>query len=353
MSLTQGAAGLPRKKRKPGVPRMAPRPYWKGYLKLSLVSCAVAFYPSASKSERISFHWLNRETGNRLRQQMVDSDTNEPVEREDRVRGYQVAKSDYLTIEEEDLDAVEIESSHTIDIERFVPRSEIDPVYFDTAYYLAPNDKVAEEAFAVIRDAMAAQGVAGLGRAVISRRERLFVLEPRDKGILATVLHYNNEVRDDHAYFDEIPDVKVGGEVLDLAKHIIQTKMGHFDITKFEDRYENALSAMINAKKAGRPIEAAKPQPPSNVINLMDALRNSIAAEKGGLKKSDLAAEEKAASKPAKKQPRSASDETRRKRNAAQSPQEPKQLKRAAGQDPRRPSANPRTKPEHKTAGRS
>ena len=239
---------------------MAPRPYWKGYLKLSLVSCAVALFPATSKSERISFHWLNRESGNRLRQLMVDSDTSEPVEREDRVRGYQVAKNDYLVIEEEDLDAVEIESSHTIEIERFVPRSEIDPVYLDSAYYLAPNDKVAEEAFAVIREAMEGQGVVGLGRAVIARRERLFVMEPRDKGILATALHYNYEVRDDHTYFDEIPDITIPDEMLGLAKHIIQTKMGHFDIAKFEDRYENALIEMIRAKQAGRPIEAVRPR---------------------------------------------------------------------------------------------
>ena len=184
---------------------MAPRPYWKGYLKLSLVSCAVALFPATSRSERISFHWLNRETSNRLRQLMVDTDTNEPVEREDRVRGYQIAKNDYLMIEDEDLDAVEIESSHTIEIERFVPRSEIDPVYLDSAYYLAPNDKVAEEAFAVIREAMEGQGVVGLGRAVIARRERLFVLEPRDKGILATALHYNYEVRDDRRLFRRYP----------------------------------------------------------------------------------------------------------------------------------------------------
>lgn len=263
---------------------MAPRPYWKGYLKLSLVSCAVALYPSSSRSERVSFHWLNRETGNRLRQQMVDSETGEPVEREDRVRGYQLSKKDYLPIEDADLDAIELESSRTIDIEKFVPLKEIDPVYFDAAYYLAPNDKVAEEAFAVIREAMAAEKVAGLGRAVISRRERLFILEPRDRGILATSLHYAYEVRSSHAYFDEIPEVGIPDEMLDLAKHIIRTKMGRFDISKFDDRYEDALIAMIRAKQAGRPVEAAKPKVPTNVINLMDALRNSIAAEKGGFK---------------------------------------------------------------------
>ena len=329
---------------------MAPRPYWKGYLKLSLVSCAVALFPATSKSERISFHWLNRETGNRLRQLMVDSDTNNPVEREDRVRGYQVAKNDYLMIEEEDLDAVEIESSHTIEIERFVPRSEIDPVYLDSAYYLAPNDKVAEEAFAVIRDAMEVQGVVGLGRAVIARRERLFVMEPRDKGIVATGLHYNYEVRDDHAYFDEIPDIKIPAEMLDLAKHIIQTKMDHFDISKFEDRYENALIEMIRAKQAGRPIEASRPQAPTNVVNLMDALRKSIAAETGGMKVSEPAVAEEARPRPARRAVRTSAAETGRMRNAAETRAEPKRTGRAGTDEAGRPSASARAKPARKTA---
>jgi DNA end-binding protein Ku len=327
---------------------MAPRPYWKGYLKLSLVSCAVALYPATSRSERISFHWLNRETGNRLRQLMVDSDTNEPVEREDRVRGYQVAKNDYLMIEDQDLDAVEIESSHTIEIESFVPRSEIDAVYLDSGYYLAPNDKVAEEAFAVIREAMAAEGVVGLGRAVISRRERLFVLEPRDNGILATALHYNYEVRDDHAYFDEIPDIEIPAEMLGLAKHIIETKMGHFDIAKFEDRYENALIEMIRAKQAGRPVEASRPAPATNVINLMDALRKSIAAEKGGAKEPAPPDEEehpKRAKKPAKEPAAS----RRGLRNAAESRAEPKRTAKGESNGTDRPPA--RAKPTRKSAG--
>jgi DNA end-binding protein Ku len=289
---------------------MAPRPYWKGYLKLSLVSCAIALYPAASKSDRIAFNWLNRETRNRLRQQMVDAETNEPVEREDRVRGYQISKNEYLPVEEEELEAVEIESSHTIDIEKFVPLNEIDPVFLDNSLYLAPDDKVAEEAFAVIREAMAEEGVAGIGRAVIGRRERLLVLEPRGKGILATVLHYSSEVRDDHAYFDGIRDDKIPEEMLELAKHIIRSKMGHFDITKFEDRYENALVNMIRGKQAGRPVEAAKPQVPGNVINLMEALRGSIAAQKS------------ASQKPASKdEPDSARRETR---TAAASRSEPK-----------------------------
>jgi DNA end-binding protein Ku len=331
---------------------MAPRPYWKGYLKLSLVSCAVALFPATSKSERISFNWLNRETGNRLRQQMVDSDSNEAVEREDRVRGFQVAKNDYLMIEDEDLDAVEIESSHTIEIESFVPRSEIDPVYFDSAYYLAPNDKVAEEAFAVIREAMNTQGVVGLGRAVISRRERLFVMEPRDNGILATALHYNYEVRDDDAYFDEIPDIKIPGEMLDLAKHIIQTKMGHFDIAKFEDRYENALIEMIRAKQAGRPVEVSKPQRPTNVTNLMDALRKSIAAEKGGMKEPEPAAGEEKP-KSAKRAPRPPPAAGARMRNAAQSRTEPKRTARGEADETGSPPTSTRAKPARTTAGRS
>ncbi len=332
---------------------MAPRPYWKGYLKLSLVSCAVALFPATSRSERISFHWLNRETGNRLRQLMTDSDTNAPVEREDRVRGYQVAKNDYLVIEEQDLDAVEIESSHTIEIERFVPRSEIDPVYLDSAYYLAPNDKVAEEAFAVIRDAMEGQGVVGLGRAVISRRERLFVLEPRDKGILATALHYNYEVREDHPYFDEIPDVTIPAEMLDLAKHIIQTKMGHFDITKFEDRYENALIEMIRAKQAGRPIEAARPQQATTVVNLMEALRKSIAEETGGMKAGeapDASAEEKP--RPARRAAKAPASESRRTRAAAAARAEPRRTEPTRADDVDRPSPPAVEKPVRKTAGR-
>jgi len=264
---------------------MAPRPYWKGYLKLSLVSCAAALYPAASKSDRVSFHWLNRETGNRLRQLMVDSDTSEPVQREDQVRGFQTGKNNYVEIEDSDLDAIEIESSHTIDIEAFVPKNEIDPVYTGSSYYLAPNDRTAEEAFAVIREAMEAEGVAGIGRAVISRRERLLVMEPRGKGMLATVLHYGYEVRSDRAYFEDIPDMKISTEMLDLAKHIIRTKMGRFDISKFEDRYENALIEMIRAKQAGRPAGAAKVQEPANVINLMDALRKSVTTQEGGPKK--------------------------------------------------------------------
>jgi DNA end-binding protein Ku len=326
---------------------MAPRPYWKGYLKLSLVSCAVALYPATSRSERIAFHWLNRATGNRLRQQMVDSGTGEPVEREDRVRGYQVAKNDYIYVEEEDLDAIEIESSHTIDIERFVPRSEIDPVYLDSPYYLAPNDKVAEEAFAVIREAMAVKGVAGLGRAVIARRERLFALEPRHAGILATSLHYSYEVRPDAAYFEDIPKLKIPDELLGLAEHIIETKMGHFDIAAFEDRYETALTEMIRAKQAGRPVERPRPSQPTNVINLMDALKKSIAAEQ-------RAEGKQTAGEKAKRAPREPAEPAAEKAKAARAaPRRARKESSRSEKSEEQPPAPAKTRTPRKASGRT
>jgi DNA end-binding protein Ku len=260
---------------------MAPRANWKGYLKLSLVSCAVELFPASSTKERVSFNLLNRETGNRLKRQLVDSETGEVVESEDQVRGYEVAKRDYVIVEDEDVDKVAIESTHTIDIESFVPRAEIDEVYLDTPYYLTPDGKVAEEAFAVIREAMRAKKVVGLGRVVLHRRERIVMLEPRGKGIAARTLRYAYEVRDDEDYFDDIGDVTIAGEMLDLAEHIIDKKLTSFDPTRFEDRYQNALIDLIKAKTGDRPApKMAAPAKPSNVINLMDALRKSIAAEK-------------------------------------------------------------------------
>jgi DNA end-binding protein Ku len=209
---------------------------------------------------------------------------------------------------------------------------------------------VAEEAFAVIREAMEGQGVVGLGRAVIARRERLFVLEPRDKGILATALHYNYEVRDDHTYFEDIPDIKIPAEMLDLAKHIIQTKMSHFDITKFEDRYENALIEMIRAKQAGRPVEAQKPKQAADVVNLMDALRKSIAAETGA-KEAQQAAVEGEKPKSARRAAKAPASEGARLRNAAEARVEPRRTGRAKSDDAE-PSPPAAAKPARKTAGR-
>ena len=260
---------------------MAPRANWKGYLKLSLVSCAVELYPATTTKDRVAFHMINRETGHRLRRQLVDEVTGEVVESDAQARGYEIAKREYVLLEEDEIESVAIESTHTIDIESFVPREEIDEVYLDAPYYLAPDGKVAEEAFAVIRDAMRERQVVGLGRVVLYRRERIVMLEPRGNGIAARTLRYAYEVRDDRDYFDDIGDVKVAGEMLDLAQHIIDKKLTSFDPARFEDRYQNALVDLIKAKTGHRPAPKLEAPKPSNVINLMDALRRSIAAEKG------------------------------------------------------------------------
>jgi DNA end-binding protein Ku len=260
---------------------MAPRSNWKGFLKLSLVSCPVQLFPATTSKERVTFNLLNRETGNRLRRRLVDPETDEEVDAADQVKGYQVAKNEYIVVEEEEIDAVAIESTHTIDIESFVPRQEIDEAYLDTPYYLAPDGKMGEEAFAVIREAMREKNVVGIGRVVLYRRERPIMLQPRGKGLVATTLHYAYEVRDDADFFDDIDDVEVPEEMLDLATHIIGRKLSRFEPKRFDDRYQEALLELIKAKQQHRPIKQAAPPPrPTNVISLMDALRKSIAAEK-------------------------------------------------------------------------
>jgi DNA end-binding protein Ku len=260
---------------------MAPRAYWKGYLKLSLVSCPIALYPASSSSDRVSFHRINKKTGNRLKQQNIDSDSSEPVEKEDIGRGYEVAKGQYIQIEDDELEKIQIESTHTIEIDSFVPRAEIDERYIDSSYYIAPTDQVGQEAFAVIRDAIRDRNVVGLGRVVLTRRERVVMLEAFDKGVLATTLRYAYEVREASVYFEDIPDLKLPKEMTDLAGHIIDTKASHFDPAKFEDHYENALVELLRRKQAGRVIEPIKDEapPPQRVINLMDALRASIGTE--------------------------------------------------------------------------
>jgi DNA end-binding protein Ku len=260
---------------------MAPRANWKGYLKLSLVSCSVALFPATSTSERVRFNIINRETGNRVRYEVVDSESGEEVPQEDRVKGYKIGKDDYVLLEEDELDDVALESTHTIDIESFVPRKEVDEIYLDESYYLTPNDEVGIEAFAVIRDAMKEKGLVGLARVVLYRRERLLMLEPRGKGITGTLLRYRNEVRDEADYFDDVPTVKVPKDMLQLAEHILETKTAKFDPSKFEDRYETALKKLISAKQSGKKPPSAPAPEPTNVINLMDALRKSVKAEGG------------------------------------------------------------------------
>jgi DNA end-binding protein Ku len=266
------------------------RPFWKGYLKLSLVSCPIAMFPASSSSERVSFRQINKKTGHRLKQQLVDSVTGELVESQDKGRGYEIGKDQYLPVEDQELDNLALESTHTIDIEKFVPRSEIDERYLDSFYYLTPEDKVGQDAFAVIRDAMRRKGMVGLGKVVISRRERIVMLEPFEQGLMATTLRYGYEIRDAKPYFEDIPSVKLPDEMVRLAEHILETKSGHFDPAEFEDRYEVAVVEMLKEKQAGIPPKKEAPvAAPSTVVNLMDALRRSVQQERPAEKKGKAA----------------------------------------------------------------
>ena len=258
----------------------APRAYWKGTLKLSLVSCPVALYPASTTVEKTRFHMINRETGNRLKQQMVDTETGDIVEGDQKGRGYEVSKGKYVEIEKDELEAVQIESNHTIDIDAFVPESEIDKRYLDHPYYIRPDGKAGIDAFAVIRDAMKDQDRVALARIVLTNREHIIALEPLDNGLMGTLLRYPYEVRSEKEYFDDIQDVKITKDMLDLAKHIVEQKSAEFDPEEFEDRYEQALIDLINQKRNG--IKIAKPaaKASGNVINLMDALKKSLANEK-------------------------------------------------------------------------
>jgi DNA end-binding protein Ku len=261
---------------------MAPaRPFWKGYLKLSLVSCPIALYTATTSTERVSFRQINKKTGNRLRQQLVDEVTREPVEGENKGRGYEYSKHAYIPVDDDELDAIAIESSHTIEIDSFVPREQIDERYLDSPYYITPNDQAGQDAFAVIREAMRGKGMAALGRVVLAKRERVIMLEPWDKGLMGTTLRYPYEIREPKEYFDDIPNAKVEPDMLKLAEHILQSKAADFDPARFVDHYEEAVVEMLKKKQAGMPVsrEHAAPRP-KNVVNLMDALRRSIADDK-------------------------------------------------------------------------
>jgi DNA end-binding protein Ku len=261
---------------------MAPaRAFWKGYLKLSLVSCPIALYTGTSATERVSFRQINKKTGNRLRQQLVDEVSREPVEGEDKGRGYEYARNAHIPVDDDELDALAVESKHVIEIDSFVPREQIDQRYLDSPYYIKPDGQVGQDAFAVIREAMRGKDAVALGRVVLAKRERVIMLEPWDKGLVATTLRYPYEIRDAREYFDDIPDVKVEPDMLKLAQHILQSKVMDFDPSQFVDHYEEAVVAMLKKKQAGLPVtrEHAAPQP-QNVANLMDALRRSIAEEK-------------------------------------------------------------------------
>jgi DNA end-binding protein Ku len=261
---------------------VAPRPYWKGYLKLSLVSCPIALTPATSSSEKVSFRQVNKATGNRIRYKKVDSETEEEVQTADIGKGYEVGKNEYLIMDDDELEAIQLESTHTIEIDQFVPFTQIDKRYYDQPYYIVPNDDVGVEAFAVIREAMVGKGVAAIGRVVMSKRERIIAIEPHGKGLIGTTLHYSYEVRKASDYFDDIPDVKIAPDMLKLAQHIVEQKEGEFEPEAFEDHYEEALIEVIKKKQAHQPLQksADRPSAPKNVVNLMDALRKSLGNEK-------------------------------------------------------------------------
>jgi len=265
---------------------MAPRANWKGFLRLSLVTCPVALYPATSDSEKISFNQINKKTGHRIKYVKVDADTGEEVSNEDITKGFKVDTDTYIEVSKDELENIALESTRTIDINEFVPKSDIDPRYLIRPYYLVPDGKVGHDAFAVIRETIRSMDMVAIGTVVLTSREHIIALEPLDKGLMGTLLRYPYEVRSEKEYFDEIQDVKVTKDMLDLAKHIVSQKTADFEPEKFEDHYEEALTELINAKRNGR-TTGAKPRPRAdNVVNLMDALKKSIASESPKAKKS-------------------------------------------------------------------
>ena len=271
---------------------MAPRANWKGFLRLSLVTCPVALYPATSESEKISFNQLNRKTGNRIKYAKVDADTGEEVANENIVKGYALDKDVFVEVSKEELEDIALESTRTIEIDEFVEKSEIDPRYLIRPYYLRPDGKIGHDAFAVIRETIKEMNKVAIGRVVLTNREHIIALEPFEKGLVGTLLRYPYEIRFEAEYFDEIQDVKVTKDMLDLAKHIVNQKSGNFEPDKFEDHYETALIDLINSKRAGKPITPKDRPHGENVVDLMEALRRSV----GG-----PAAETKAPKKAAKK----------------------------------------------------
>lgn len=265
---------------------MAIRPYWKGYLKLSLVTCPVQMMPATSENEKVRFHTLNRETRNRVVSHYVDSVTGKEVKEEDEVKGYQRGEDEYIILEDDELDTVALESTKTIDISTFTPRESIDWIWLDTPYYLSPNDPVGQEAFSVIRDAMQSQDMVGISRLVISRRERAVMLEPRGKGIVLWTLRYGDEVRDEGMYFEGIGDETADSDMMPLVQQLIKKQTRHWDATMVADPVQARLLDIINTKKkqlkkpsTSKGRTPASTPAPNNVVNIMDALRKSIASE--------------------------------------------------------------------------
>src|SRR6201996_7878481 len=271
---------------------MAPRANWKGFLRLSLVTCPVALYPATSDSEKVSFNQINRKTGHRIKYAKVDADTGEEVANDDIMKGYKVDTDTYIEISKDELDDIALESTRTIEIDEFVPKTDIDNRYLIRPYYLVPDGKVGHDAFAVIRETIRAMNKVAIGRVVLTNREHIISLEPLGKGLMGTLLRYPYEVRSEKDYFDDVQDVKVTKDMLDLARHIVEQKSGSFEPEQFEDHYETALIDLINKKRSGKPIVAKARPSGENVVDLMEALRKSV----GG-----AASAPAAAKKPAKK----------------------------------------------------
>jgi DNA end-binding protein Ku len=256
------------------------RSSWKGRLKLSLVTAAVRLAPATSETGRIRFNQLNSKTGNRVRQQLIDSETGEEVPREDIVKGYEFSKGRYVEVSDAELDAVRLETTHTIDIERFVDAEEINEIYRNTPYYVMPDGNVADEAYIVMREAMAKAGKAAIGRVTISTREHPALIEPCGKGLLLTTLRPEREVRHAKDYFEDIPDLEIEPDLMEMAETLIEKRLGHFEPKTFVDRYQEALRKLVEAKIEGvEPVQEEEEHRPAKVINLMDALKKSLSAE--------------------------------------------------------------------------
>jgi Ku protein len=245
------------------------------------VTCRIDLFAASSLAVQTHFHIINKRTGNRVREQMIDEETGDIVDKEQKGRGYEIRKGRYVEITDDEIEAIRLESTHTIDIESFVARSEIDDRYLDRPYYVAPGDRVGAQAFAVIRDAMARKNKVALGRVVLSNREHMIALEPLGKGILGTTLRYDYEVRPEADYFSNIPAARLDRETVRLADHILASKTAEFNPAAFKDRYETALRSLLERKAAGKKVARAKePERPSNVIDLMDALRGSLSRKR-------------------------------------------------------------------------
>jgi DNA end-binding protein Ku len=258
----------------------SPRANWKGFIKFGEVSCPVALYTAASSSERISFNVLNRKTGNRVRREFLDSETGDVVERDDQVKGYEIDDGRYVVLEPEEVAAAVPDSDKTLTIEAFIPCAQIDNVYFDKPYYLAP-DKTGEDAFALLREGMEKEDVVAIARTVLFRRLRTVLIRPHKNGLIASTLNFDYEVRSPEESFEDLPDLKIKGEMLELAEHIIGTKSGTFDASKFDDRYEEAVTELVKAKIEGRSLPKRKAAAASKPVDLLKALRESAGKSMG------------------------------------------------------------------------